>query len=176
MFRSPLDLQVQQRPGVWCGRHGRLSGAADKDAAADPGSDDHKQPPDRESADPAGGGMYTHRWTFRSLDVSVFFTTWKCVVQAQIRLFISELKYLKSHKKSVIPEHEAEKCPDYEEDSYFFSFSPPFLFTFHSLRPETAVRCLSVAPRRPFVGDSWEAIRRPFIIECSARSAMKCTT
>lgn len=33
------------------------------------------------------------------------------VVQAQNRLFISEHKYLNSHKKPVILKHEAEKCP-----------------------------------------------------------------
>lgn len=51
--------QVQQRPRVRYSSHAGISGAADKDAAADARSDDHRQPSNRKSAGPAGGGMYT---------------------------------------------------------------------------------------------------------------------
>lgn len=56
--------QVQQWSGVRCSCHGGVSGAADKDAAADARSDDHRQPSDGKSAGPAGGGMYTPNWMF----------------------------------------------------------------------------------------------------------------
>lgn len=55
---SPLPV-VQQRPRVRYSSHAGISGAADKDAAADARSDDHRQPSNRKSAGPAGGGMYT---------------------------------------------------------------------------------------------------------------------
>lgn len=58
-----FDLwQVQQRYGVWYSGHAGLCGAADKDAAADARSDDHRQPSDRRSAGTAGGGTYTPSW------------------------------------------------------------------------------------------------------------------
>lgn len=58
--------QVQQRSGVWYSCHAGVSGAAGEDAAADAGSDDHRQPSDGRSADPAGGGMYTQLPAFMS--------------------------------------------------------------------------------------------------------------
>lgn len=59
-----FDLsQVQWRSGVWHRRHVGFGGAADTDAAADVGSDDHKQPQNGSSAGTAGGGMYTHTHT-----------------------------------------------------------------------------------------------------------------
>lgn len=51
--------QVQQWSGVWYRCHVGLSGAADKDSAADHRSDDHRQPTDWRSTDPAGGGRLT---------------------------------------------------------------------------------------------------------------------
>lgn len=52
-------VQVQQWSGVRYSGHAGLGGSADKDAAADAGSDDHKQPSDGGSAGSAGCGMYT---------------------------------------------------------------------------------------------------------------------
>lgn len=59
--------QVQQWSGVRYSCHAGICGAACQDAAADACADDHRQPSDGRSADPAGGGTYTPNWTSVSL-------------------------------------------------------------------------------------------------------------
>lgn len=67
----PSVSQVQQRSGVWHRCHAGISGAADQDAAADSHSDDHRQPTDRRSAGPAGGGRLIS-WDFVNENFSRF--------------------------------------------------------------------------------------------------------
>lgn len=57
-YRRDLS-QVQQWPSVRYSCHAGICGAACQDAAADARADDHRQPSDGRSADPAGGGKYT---------------------------------------------------------------------------------------------------------------------
>lgn len=95
-YRHVLS-QVQQWSGVRYSCHAGICGAACQDAAADARADDHRQPSDGRSADPAGGGTYTpnrtsvslykkftpggelRRFRMIFLQVSVSLTTLKCV-------------------------------------------------------------------------------------------------